>query len=296
MLVDGKKEHPMRVTGAGIIATAFAVGACAGACTKLLGIDGEYGDMQAATDASVGANGGAGGKAGASGAAGDAGDAGNAGSSAGGASAGGAGGAGGGGAGDAGAAGSSGGGAAEPVPLVNGDFEANQQKTWFWAWDGQKGSGALVPGVIPGWSTDENPGIGGPAGKGDSGVEPGGNPGMRMFLNSVDWDVYQTSSYKIQASDAFELSWDQLDTYPAVAGGKILLAASLYYLDGNNRVAIDTATSMELENSSFVPHGLTVGSVPSQAVGKAVGVSFDNTTPGGQAWVGIDNVRLTVYH
>jgi len=264
------------------------MGAWACACTTLLGIDGKYGDGQPESDASVEANGGAAGTSGGSG------NAGSAGSFAGGSSVGGAAGSAGDAATDDGAAGF--GGAAESVTIVNGDFEANQEKTWFWQWDGQKGSGALVPGVIPGWSTDEDPGIGGVSGKGDSGVEPGGNPGMRLFLNSVDWDVHQTSSYKIQVSDAFELTWDQLNTYPATSGTPIVLVATLYYLDGNNRVPIDAATLSEPQSAAFESHTLSVIGVPQQAVGRLVGVAFDNTTPDGQAWVGIDNVKLTVFH
>jgi hypothetical protein len=187
----------------------------------------------------------------------------------------------------------------QPVAIVNGDFEANTTKTWFWDWDGRRGTGALVPGAIPGWSTDEDPGIGGNAGKGDSGVEPGGNPGMRLFLNSVDWEVYQTTGELIRAGDVFRLDWDMLGTYAAQPGGSQVVAVALYYLDGGDRVTIQSTTVTEPQNTAFLPFSFDGGAAPPQAVGKPIGLAFDNITDqivvGAQTWVGIDNVALTVF-
>lgn len=187
----------------------------------------------------------------------------------------------------------------EPVEIVNGDFEANAEKTWFWDWDGRRGTGELVPGAIPGWSTDEDPGIGGYSGKGDSGVEPGGNPGMRLFLNSVDWDVYQTTAHAIAAGDAYRLDWDMLGTYAASPEGSCVVVATLYYLDGSDRVTIESTTVTEPQNTVYIPYSFELDAVPAQAVGKPIGLSFDNITDqidlGAQTWVGIDNVTLTVF-
>jgi hypothetical protein len=187
----------------------------------------------------------------------------------------------------------------QPVALVNGDFEANTLKTWFWNWNGTRGNGALVPGAIPGWSTDENPGIGGPGGKGDSGVETGGNPGMRLFLNSIDWDVYQTTGYTIQAGDAFQLGWDARLTGAFGTYQMQALLATIYYLDGTSRVPIQSST-VYFDQTVFVPYRLDVDSVPAAAVGKPIGISFDNFSNqingGNQSWLGIDNVTLTVFH
>jgi len=187
----------------------------------------------------------------------------------------------------------------QPIALVNGDFEANTEKTWFWNWNGTRGNGALVPGAIPGWSTDEDPGIGGPGGKGDSGAETGGNPGMRLFLNSIDWDVYQTTSYAIQTGDAFQLGWDARLTGAFGSYQMQALLATLYYLDGTTRVPIQSIT-VHFDQTVFVPYRLDVDSVPAAAVGRPIGISFDNTSDqingGNQSWVGIDNVTLTVFH
>ncbi|MBI5536711.1 MAG: hypothetical protein HY898_28585 [Deltaproteobacteria bacterium] len=282
----------MHATRATLLTIATWTGAIVLGCTKLLGVDGDYADQQPVSDASTDSSGGAAGTQGSSG---------SAGTSAGGASSGGAAGS----AGAAATAGSAGaaaggtagsGGVSEPVAMVNGDFESNQEKTWFWDWNGQKGTGALVPGAIPGWSTDEDPGIGGPSGKGDSGVEPGGNPGMRLFLNSVDWEVYQTTSHAIQAGDAFHLAWDLRNTYAAQSGGNLDLIATLYFVDGSTRVAIKSETFTEPQSSTFAAHTLDASTVPPEAVGKLIGVSFDNATTGGQSWLAIDNVKLMVTH
>lgn len=189
--------------------------------------------------------------------------------------------------------------AGQAVTIVNGDFEDNRRKTWFWDWNGTSGTGALVPGAILGWSTDEDPGVGGNYGKGDSGVEAGGTPGYRLFLNSIDWEVYQTTNQTIQAGDTYQLRWDMRATYAAAPAEMEVVAVRLYYLDGSNRVTIQTANFTERENVNFLPFVLDVVTVPSAAVGHRIGVGFDNVSNlydgNAQTWVGIDNVALTVY-
>jgi len=185
-----------------------------------------------------------------------------------------------------------------PIAVTNGDFEASSEKTWFWDWDGSDGTGALIPGAIPGWSTDDDPGVGGRDGKGDSGVEPEGNPGMRLFINSVDGEIYQTTSHLIQTGETYLLSWDMLFTYAGASSGTLVVAATLYYLHGNTRVAIESTTITEQQNSAFLPFTLEAATLPAQALGRQIGIAFDNITdqqfPGAQTWVGIDNVALSV--
>jgi hypothetical protein len=189
-------------------------------------------------------------------------------------------------------------GAGQAIALVNPGFESNTTKTWFWNWNGSTGTGALVPGAIPGWTTDENPGIGGYSGKGDSGVEPGGNPGMRLFLNSVDWEVYQTTGYLIPGGASFRLSWD-LWGYGAVSGGVHAVVATLYYVDGSARVAMGSVTVTAPSDSGWLPFSFSLSAIPTQAIGKKIGLAFDNITNqvagGVQAWVEIDNVALVVF-
>jgi hypothetical protein len=186
----------------------------------------------------------------------------------------------------------------QPIAIINGDFEASTEKTWFWDYNGNNGTGALIPGAIPGWSTDDDPGIGGRDGKGDSGVEPEGNPGMRLFINSVDGEIYQTTSYSIQTGDSYQLSWDMLFTYGGASNGTLVVVATLYYLQWSTRVPLDSTTITEQQNSVFLPFTLEVGSVPPQAAGRQLGLAFDNVTDelysDAQTWVGVDNVALTV--
>jgi hypothetical protein len=191
------------------------------------------------------------------------------------------------------------GGAGQVISLVNPGFESNTAKTWFWNWNGSSGTGALVPGAIPGWSTDENPGVGGNGGKGDSGVEPNGNPGMRLFLNSVDWEVYQTTGYLIPGGASFRLSWDMEGNWSAKPNGIHTVVVSLYYVDGTARITMGSTTLTIAQGSPWIPFSFSITAIPPPAVGKKIGLAFDNVTNlvdgGVQSWIEIDNVALVVF-
>src|SRR5262249_16274950 len=100
------------------------------------------------------------------------------------------------------------------IPLTNGDFELpGPFNTKTVAFDSTCTTGAIIPGIIPGWTFtggsgnpatgETNAGVGNalfPKGgatpdtmPGDSGTEGGGNPGNELLLSTFDGKVFQTS-------------------------------------------------------------------------------------------------------
>ncbi|MEM7478160.1 MAG: PKD domain-containing protein, partial [Planctomycetota bacterium] len=155
------------------------------------------------------------------------------------------------------------------VTLTNPGFEA-------------PGTGKIQDGFdgsidVPGWSN-------GGASYLDSGVENGGSSGSyRGFLANSDSSVFQLTSHSLIAGEQLALSFAARSTW-----GNGILQARLYY-EENGRQEI-VATSFPLTGQFET---LSVrASVPEAAVGKRLGIEFDNTS-GGTTYIGLDDVRLT---
>lgn len=194
---------------------------------------------------------------------------------------------------------------AQSIAVVNQGFEQpGTVKTEYW-----DSTGAIVPGIIPGWEPS-GPGVEGPGGPvggpGDSGVESDTSYGSwRGYLAGRDPSIYQTTAYTILGSEpGFSLSVAAKDTWTADGNnnqlsGSSVLNMSLYYLDGTSRVSMGNQDFVVTD--TFVDYTLDVLSIPSAAIGKELGIELDNVSDvrdlGGDvvyAWQGLDNVRLSV--
>lgn len=175
-------------------------------------------------------------------------------------------------------------GTAMAIELVNPSFELPGTAKIV-GWDGTGAAGSSTED-IPGWNSDSD--------ASDSGVEaPSDTAGVtdgtyRGFLMSSDDSVWQTTSYTIAEGDIFSLSVDALDTWN---GGTFVI--SLYYVDGTDRVTIDSLTYTLTDTMATVTLETIIES-GSAADGNLLGVEIDHATSsdGNSGWCGFDNVVL----
>jgi len=170
---------------------------------------------------------------------------------------------------------------ASNIPLVNGDFSANQGQGKVFLW----GATGAPTGLIPGWTPS---GLGGAINYdlgglyvGNSGVDgaPGnGNYGgtAHLWLDSYDSSVYQTTSYAIQSGDEYTLSLDISGEWAPDGNHNSLI--SLYYMSGLSKVVFASQTFTGPNAWGWTPQTLT-GAAPEAAVGDLIGLEIQNITP-----------------
>lgn len=168
----------------------------------------------------------------------------------------------------------------QAVTLVNPGFE-------------QPATGKIANGFdsatdIPGWSN---------AGTiyTDSGVEMGGREGgWRAFLRSSDHGIFQVAPHNAAADERLTLHYWASNTWQSTS-----MTAGLFYLDtGGQRqdLTTDVATiGTGTGSGDFAEYTLTYD-IPagSPAIGRPIGVFFDNTSSNNDAWAGLDDVALSV--
>jgi hypothetical protein len=151
-------------------------------------------------------------------------------------------------------------------------------------WDGVCADPAWTGLVydIPGWQSDV------PAF--DSGVEQGGYASdgtWSAFLKGSDTSVYQITSHTILAGDHLTMTADLRSTW-----GATLCAMGLFYLDGHGAKVAIAETQYPVADS-MVNHSVSFRATEVPAcIGHTLVLSFDNVSPTGDSWVGVDNVRL----
>ena len=172
---------------------------------------------------------------------------------------------------------------AQVIPLLNGDFSANQGQSKIFFWD----SAGASTGLIPGW-TPSGPGaainydLGGlyVGNSGVDGASDNSNYGgaCHLWLDSYDPSVYNTSSYTIQPGDQYSLSLNVSGEW--AADGNHNTTVSLYYLAGSTRVVFATDSFNTPNAWAWTPESFT-GAAPSAAFGDNLGVEIQNVTPEG---------------
>lgn len=166
------------------------------------------------------------------------------------------------------------------VPLVNASFEL-PGTTKIKGWNGE-GVGGTPAVDIPGWASDKV--------VSDSGVETGygATDGQwTAFLMGADPSVWQVTNYVIDAEDVFELQVDARNTWQGTT-----LRMILFYEEEGFRIPVafvDASVTDTMQTFSLV---FDAKEAP-DAVGRKIGIEFDNVTTNGQSWIGLDNVRLT---
>ena len=151
-------------------------------------------------------------------------------------------------------------------------------------WDGVCADPAWTGLVydIPGWSSDV------PAF--DSGVEQFGvaTDGLwSAFLKGSDTSVYQITGYKILAGDDITMTADLCSTY-----GATLCELTMFYLDDTG-AKIPLVVGQDAVGSTMVNQSVSFHATDFPAcVGHTLGISFDNISPNGESWLGLDNVKL----
>jgi hypothetical protein len=167
------------------------------------------------------------------------------------------------------------------ITVVNPSFELpGTVKIKGWNGEGIGGTPAVD---IPGWSSD--------IAVQDSGVETGYTPTDGLwtaFLMGADPSVWQSTGFVIGAQDTFELAVDARNTWQGTT-----LRMTLYYEDLGLRVPAASADVAVGDAMQTFTLSLAAQDVPA-AVGKVLGIEFDNVTANGDSWIGLDNVRLTV--
>jgi hypothetical protein len=136
---------------------------------------------------------------------------------------------------------------------------------------------------IPGWSSDTE--------VVDSGVETGQGPTdgeWTAFLMGGDPSVWQLTDYVIGADDVIELTVDSKITWAATT-----LQMSLYYDDNGVRVTIASADVELTDEMQTFSLALSAADVP-DAVGKQLGVEFNNVTEASSSWLALDSVCLNI--
>lgn len=150
----------------------------------------------------------------------------------------------------------------------------------------------IEPAEVPGW---ESEGI-----VDDSGIGTGGVDGDWIgFMMGDDPTAWQLTDYTIGAGEVFILTFDGYNVYEGPE-----VTANLYYDDDGTRVVVASVTVTGLVNDSTPVPGSVMfkaDDVP-EAVGKKIGIEFDNPIPDINtaygSWTGFDNVHLdvAVYH
>jgi len=136
---------------------------------------------------------------------------------------------------------------------------------------------------VVGWISDEGEVT-------DSGVEEGytATDGTWIaFLKGSDPAIYQVTKYIIDGSDIIQLAVDARITWQATT-----LLMGLFYINDSGAPVIVASSQVdltdEMENYSLV----FVAADTPDAVGKPLGVGFDNVTDVEASWLGLDNVIL----
>jgi len=165
------------------------------------------------------------------------------------------------------------------VTVQNASFELpGTEKIKGWNGEGVSGTPAVD---IPGWASD--------SAVADSGVETGytaTDGEWTAFLMGSDPSVWQLTDYVINAEDVFELQVDARST-----GSATTLRIILFYDDEGIRMPAVFADVMITDAMQTFSLVFNAADVP-EAVGKKIGVEFDNVTTNGNSWLGLDNVRL----
>jgi hypothetical protein len=150
----------------------------------------------------------------------------------------------------------------------------------------------IEPAEVPGW---ESEGV-----VDDSGVGYGGTDGDFIgFLMGDDPTVWQLTDHTIGAAEVFILTFQGYNVYDGPE-----VTANLYYDDNGIKVVVASETLTGLIDDSTPITGTVMfkaDDVPA-AVGKKIGIEFDNPIPDINtaygSWTGFDNVHLSVavYH
>jgi hypothetical protein len=125
----------------------------------------------------------------------------------------------------------------------------------------------------------------------DSGVETGFDATdgeWTAFLMGGDPSVWQLTGHVIGADDVIELTVDSKDNWQATT-----LQLSLYYDDNGARVTVassDVTLTDEMQKFSLVFSAADM----LEAVGKQLGVEFNNVNEASNSWLAVDNVRLVI--
>jgi hypothetical protein len=166
------------------------------------------------------------------------------------------------------------------VPAENLSFELpGTEKIKGWNGEGVAGTPAVD---VPGWSSDSE--------VADSGVETGygaTDGEWTAFLMGADPSVWQLTDYVIDAEDVFELQVDARNTWQGTT-----LRIILFYDEEGIRIPVafaDVTVADAMQTFSLV---FDAKEAP-DAVGRRIGIEFDNVTAEGESWIGLDNVRLT---
>jgi hypothetical protein len=169
------------------------------------------------------------------------------------------------------------------IQIVNPSFElpgTGKVKGWDGVCADPNWTGLVYD--IPGWSSD--------APAFDSGVEQFGNATdgtWSAFLKGSDTSVYQITGHAIVATDDITMTADVCSTW-----GATLCELALFYLD-NAGAKIPLAVGQDAVGSAMVNQSISFHAADHPAcVGHTLGISFDNISPNGDSWVGIDNVKL----
>jgi hypothetical protein len=136
---------------------------------------------------------------------------------------------------------------------------------------------------VVGWTSDEGEVT-------DSGVEEGytaTDGTWTAFLKGGDPAVYQITKHIIDGSDIIQLAVDARITWQATT-----LQMGIFYIDDTGAPVIVALSQVdltdEMANYSLV---LVAADVP-DAVGKPLGIGFDNVTDVDASWLGLDNVTV----
>lgn len=172
------------------------------------------------------------------------------------------------------------------IPIVNPSFEDPGFEK-IKGWDGEcadpNWTGLLYD--IPGWTSD--------APAFDSGVETGYTPTdgeWTAFVMGSDTSVYQITDYIIQDGDIIELSVDSRITWAAT-----LMQMALFYVDDTEAKVFLCSDEYEILEE-MLDYATSFKAVDSPAaIGHKLGIWFDNTSPNGDSWMGLDNVMLFNY-
>lgn len=169
-----------------------------------------------------------------------------------------------------------------PIALENASFEKpGTVKIKGWNGEGIAGTPAVN---IPGWASDVNSPVA------DSGVETGygaTDGTWTAFLKGADPSIWQSTGFVIAKDDVFALSVDARNTWQGTT-----LRVTMYYEADGRRVPAATVDVTLTDAMKTFTLPFAANDVPA-AIGKILGVEFDNVTQNGESWIGLDNVFLT---
>lgn len=124
----------------------------------------------------------------------------------------------------------------------------------------------------------------------DSGVEEGWTATdgtWTAFLKGADPEVYQITRHVIEAADIIELTVDSRITWQATT-----LELGMFYIDDAGMPVIVASSQVAL-TEAMANYGLVfVAADAPDAVGRQLGIGFDNVTVEGASWLGLDSVMV----